>query len=400
MSHKLISHSSDLARLRSEGYDVEVKAGYLLVKNVPYVNSRKEVKRGTLISKLTLAGDVTTKPDDHVAYFSGNYPCRPDGTEISEIKNASESFDFGDNIVADHRFSAKPQPSGYYINYHSKITTYAAILSGPAQMIDPLATPKTFPVIELSEDESVFHYIDTASSRAEITLATQKLQLDRVAIVGLGGTGSYVLDFIAKTPVQEIHLYDSDTFLQHNAFRSPGAPSAEELRAKPFKTTYLKAIYSKMHRGIIDHEHAISKENIGELRGMKFVFICIDAGSIKKLIVEKLEEFGVAFSDVGMGLYITDDSLGGIVRVTTSVPTYRNHIRDKNRISFSDVVGQNEYGRNIQIADLNALNAALAVIKWKKLFGFYHDHEREHNSVYAVGGNKLINEDQAGEGKA
>jgi hypothetical protein len=35
------------------------------------------------------------------------------------------------------------------------------------------------------------------------------------------------LDFVAKTPVEEIHLFDSDVFLQHNAFRAPGAINKE-----------------------------------------------------------------------------------------------------------------------------------------------------------------------------
>ena len=52
---------------------------------------------------------------------------------------------------------------------------------------------------------------------------TRKLSLKNVAIVGLGGTGSYVLDLVAKTPVRQIHLDDGDMFLQHNAFGSPSA---------------------------------------------------------------------------------------------------------------------------------------------------------------------------------
>jgi predicted alpha/beta superfamily hydrolase len=98
---------------------------------------------------------------------------------------------------------------------------------------------------------------------------------------------------------------------------------------------------------------------------------------------------------VGLGVYLTGDSLGGIVRITTSTPKQREHVRAKSRISFSAGDGNNEYDRNIQIADLNALNAALAVIKWKKLFGFYHDFENEHHSAYTIDGNKLVNEDQA-----
>ena len=90
------------------------------------------------------------------------------------------------------------------------------------------AKPQTFKVVapDKEQPETPFNYIDTASSRAEIDVVTAKLaKLKRIAIVGLGGTGSYVLDLVAKTPVWEIHLYDGDAFLQHNAFRSPGAPT-------------------------------------------------------------------------------------------------------------------------------------------------------------------------------
>ena len=66
----------------------------------------------------------------------------------------------------------------------------------------------------------------------------------------------------------------------------------------------------------------------------------------------------------------------------------------RKRISFSDDADRNEYDVNIQIADLNALNAALAVIKWKKLFGFYQDLDHEHHSTYTIGGNMLLNEDR------
>ena len=56
MSQQLISRSSDLRKLRDEGYDVEIRSGYLLIKDVPYVNAKKEVKFGILVSELTLAG--------------------------------------------------------------------------------------------------------------------------------------------------------------------------------------------------------------------------------------------------------------------------------------------------------------------------------------------------------
>jgi len=394
MSRLLISRSWDLQKLQNEGYELEIKSGFLLVKGVPYVNSRKEVQRGTLVAKLVLAGDKTARPDDHIAYFAGEHPCNADGTEIAQIKHASGNRTLAEGVVIQHSFSAKPKPDGFYPDYHKKMATYAALLAGPAQLIDSEAKPQTFKVIapEQEQRETPFNYIDTASSRAEIDVVTAKLKkLKRIAIVGLGGTGSYVLDFVAKTPVWEIHLYDGDEFLQHNAFRSPGAPTLAELEIQTPKATWFKNIYSKMHSGVVDHPVFIDQSNIEELRGMDFVFVCVDSGESKKLIIEKLEEFNVPFIDVGMGVRLNDETLAGAVRITTSTPGRRDHFR--SRVSFEEL-GNNEYNRNIQVADLNALNAALAVIKWKKLFGFYLDLKSEHHSQFHTATNKLINEDK------
>ena len=396
MSRQLINHSSDLQKLQNEGYELEIKSGFLLVKGVPYVNCRKEVKRGTLVAKLVLAGQKTARPDDHMAYFAGEHPCNADGTEIAQIKHGSGTRAITEGVVVDHSFSAKPKPHDQYPDYYAKMTTYANLLAGPAQLIDPNARPQAFKVVadaaEPDKLETPFNYIDTASSRAEIDMVTAKLKkVRRLAIVGLGGTGSYVLDFVAKTPVWEVHLYDADPFLQHNAFRAPGAPSAGELEAQMPKATWFKNIYAKMHAGIMDHPDYIDENNVEELRGMDFVFLCIDDGESKKLIVEKLEDFGVPFVDVGMGLRMSEEMLAGTVRVTASTQNKRGHFR--NRVSFADL-GNNEYNRNIQVVELNALNAALAVIRWKKLIGFYQDLKSEHHSQFHTATNLFVNEDR------
>ena len=393
MSRRPINRSADLKKLRDEGYDLDIRTGCLLVKDVPYVNSGKEIKRGILLIKLVLAGDQTGCPDTHVAYFSGDHPCNEDGSEVAKIKHGSNAHSLADGVPVNHSFSAKPKPADAYPDYYAQVTTYVAIISGPAQRIDPTVTAKTFPVIGPDhESDEPFNYTDTASSRAEIVAATKKLALSKIAILGLGGTGSYILDLVAKTPVKEIHLYDGDTFYQHNAFRSPSAPSIDDLAAQLPKVTYFKNLYGKMHRGIIDHPVYLDAANVEELRGMDFVFVSLDKGSPKRLIVEKLEEFNVPFTDVGMGVQLNDDALGGIVRLTTSTTQMRNHFR--GRVSFEDVPGEDDYNRNIQIADLNALNAALAIIKWKKLFGFYRDLKSEHHSQFSIDTGLFLNEDR------
>lgn len=389
MSHPLISRSEDLLRLRDEGFDIEVRDGYLLVKSVPYVNADGLIRTGTLVSKLTLAGDVTATPEDHVVLFSGEEPCDNNGGRLAKIINSSGHQVLAEGLEVDHTFSSKP-PGGYP-DYHVKMTAYVDMLLGYAQAIDPEVTARTYPVIAADdEDDSVFEYIDTASSRVGIAAIAKKLELSRVAVVGLGGTGSYVFDLVAKTWVREIHLFDGDAFLQHNAFRCPGAPTIDELIEKPSKVDYLFERYSSMRRGIVVHPEHVSEANVDLLGDMDFVFLCLDSGDAKRLIIERLEDFKVAFVDVGMGIYEQAGSLGGIVRTTTSTPDHRGLARE--HIPLSGLDQNNDYSQNIQIADLNALNAALAVIRWKKLFGFYADLENEHHSLYTLDGNHLLNE--------
>ena len=391
MPHKLINLSPDLKKLRDEGFEVEIKAAYLLINSVPYLNSNKEIKLGTLVSELTLAGNKTTKPQSHVVHFIGDFPCDKNGTPIEPIRNVSNNQTLADGLVVNHSFSNKPQ--GGYVDYYEKMITYNKIISAPVQSINDSVTAKTFKVVESVDEESAFHYIDTNSSRADINLISDKLKTHKLGIIGLGGTGSYILDLVAKTPAQEIHLFDGDVFVQHNAFRAPGAASIEKLRDAPKKTDYFQEIYSKMHRHIYSHSDYIKSSNIDQLLGMDFVFICIDKGSIKKLIVNKLEESEISFIDTGMGVEVVNDMLIGIIRVTTSTEENRKHIREKERIAFLDGDGNDDYSKNIQIADLNALNASLAVIKWKKLCGFYNDFEKEHHSTYSLDVNMLLSED-------
>lgn len=395
MSQRLISRSPDLERLRSEGYAVEIRHGHLLIHNVPYVDSSRRVRRGVLVSTLHLAADATVAPDTHVAYFVGEHPCTKEGVPIAQIAHGSAKAQIAEGLVVDHSFSNKPT-SGYP-DYYAKMTRYIEIISHPAQALDASVTARTYPLVRNMEDESPFEYIDTASSRAGIGAVTRKLEGQRVAIVGLGGTGSYVLDLVVKTPAKEIHLYDSDAFLQHNAFRSPGAASVTDLGRRLSKVAYFQERYGVLHRGIVAHEIRIDDTNVEDLRNFTFVFICIDSGPSRRMLVEQLEAMGVPFVDVGMGIFRAGDGnlLGGVLRVTASTPQVARHAGRPGRFPFGEDDGRNEYTTNIQVADLNALNAALAVVRWKRWLGFYLDLDGEHHATYTIDGNMLINEDAA-----
>lgn len=394
MSRRPIAHSPDLARLLAEGYAIAIRSGYLVVSNIPYVNADRCIRSGTLITSLTLVNNLTGPPADHTIYFAGDYPCNAAGEPIEAIRNNSTAVTLAEGLAADHYFSAKPQPKGNYDDFHHKISSYAAILSGPAQQLDSSVRPNPGGFVASSDEEdSVFHYLDSASPRVEIGAVTAKLERSKVVIIGLGGTGGYVFDQVAKTPVEEIHLYDGDIFEQHNAFRAPGAASGAQLEARPYKVDYFRSRYEVMRRGIVAHPVYVDAANVAAIADADFVFICIDDGAAKALIVKALDAAGTSFVDTGLGIYRQDSALGGIVRTTTSTPAKRDHIHANKRISFAAKDGENIYDRNIQVAELNALNAIMAVIKWKKLWGFYVDLGGEHHSSYTIDTNAMLNED-------
>ena len=393
MSLPLISRSPDLEELHLAGYVIDVRSGFLVVDQVPYLTSNRTVQRGTLSCALELAGDRTAQPSDHTMLFEGDLPYRADGRPLTIIASSGRQNP-ARGVWADHYFSRKPTDNGNrYRDYCHKVTTYVSLLEREAQVVDPSATARANTPVPVADDEhSVFVYRDTASPRAGIEPVTGKLEVGPIAIIGLGGSGSYILDLVAKTPVSEIHIFDGDRFIQHNAFRTPGAASLADLEEIPSKVEYYSQIYSRMHTGIRPHLYPIESDNTSELAGMSFVFVAVDDGDARREICSGLDQLGISYVDVGMGLYEADEMLGGQVRVTTSTPENRDAARA--RLPFGTRDPNNEYRSNIQIAELNSLAALLAVIRWKKLIGFYQDTDRETNSIYVVGGNSMINEDQ------
>ena len=216
-----------------------------------------------------------------------------------------------------------------------------------------------------------------------------KLADKKIAIVGLGGTGSYILDLVAKTPVKEIHLFDGDIFNQHNAFRAPGATKKEIFSKNVTKTSYLKDIYSNLHKGVIEHVEYISNSNKEVLKQFDFAFISIDSGKAKKIIVDELIKNNIPFIDTGIGIRKMDDILAGEIRI--SLFDKSNYGEVSNYIDFEQD-NDDVYSSNIQIAECNCLNATLSVIKWKKYFEVYADVVNKFQDGYSIEMGEIVHE--------
>ena len=386
MSQELISRREDLERLVEDGYEIEVRSGYLVLHRVPYVTSERTVKYGQLVCPLTVDGSETGPPPDHTMYFAGEYPCDDHGAPIEALRNSSQRQELAEGLWVDHYFSAKPV-AGKYEDYHRKMTHYAQVIGRCARRIDPGAMVRAGKLVLSTDPNDPFVFMETASSRAGITRLNERLSRDRIGIIGLGGTGSYILDYVSKTRVAEIHLFDGDRFEQHNAFRAPGPTTTEELEKRPTKAQLYSERYAKMRNGVFAYEFDVEADNINVLGELDFVFVAVDDNETRQWLLPTLDGMGVPFVDVGMGIEKTDDKLLGVVR-TSFCETPKNSAVRRGEGGLRDV---GEYERNVQIVELNALNAALAVIRWKKHRGFYLDLGQEDRSTYTIDGNHMSN---------
>jgi len=378
-----------LQRLIDEGYQLSLINNWVVVDHIPYATVGGTVAYGRLAYPVNIAGDQITPDCAHELWLIGEQPYTALGQPLTLASPAVREVAPG--ITASYMLSSKPMPEGTYADQHVKITTYVRILSHEALALDPTVTARPGAGWDDQTTTGVFVYPDTATSRASLGRLGDLFRSCRVGIVGLGGTGSYVLDQVAKTPVKEIRLIDGDFFENHNAFRAPGAASLEQLRAHPLKVDYFAQLYGQMHMGIQPFAEYLSRANLHLLDQLDFVFLCSDDPRGKTDIIQHLEDHEVGFIDVGMGIEEVDGHLTGLLRVTTSTPDHRDHVHRNDRVPLGGQGGE-DYGRNIQIADLNALNAEFAVIRWKRQLGFYAG-DLEGFSTYSIYTNEIANED-------
>jgi hypothetical protein len=208
-----------------------------------------------------------------------------------------------------------------------------------------------------------------------------------IAIIGLGGTGAYVLDFLIKTPVREIRAFDPDPFYVHNAYRSPGKLEEDEFK-KP-KAEIYNSRYATFRNGFKAVPKFIDDSCSEEFDGVTFAFVCVDKGSSRANIFKLLLSKGIPFIDVGMGLKRKNGSLDGMLR-TTHYSSEDGENTFAKKLAETTDSPDDLYRNNIQISELNALNACMAIIRFKQLRGFYLEENSYYHLLFNLGDLKMF----------
>jgi hypothetical protein len=365
--NKIASNNDDIRRLIDKGYAVSLDSSCLVVRDIPYVDAQKNLHIGAIVSKLIVIDTVHVKLEDHQIFFCGSHPSELDGTPIKNMGGGPVVYPLqSSDLVVQRSFSNKPAEG--FIDLYEKIESYVAIISGPAITLHN-ANPLTFRTVE-SQIKSVFNYADTLTSRAEIGDLTKNFEEDVIAIIGLGGTGSYLLDFMVKCPVMQIRGFDLDPLHVHNAFRSPGKLQENELGMS--KADVYQGRYANFRQGVFIQPKMIYADSNEDLKGVTFAFVCVDKGSARAGITELLIKMNIPFIDVGMGLSRDKGPISGMLRTSYFPQGSTIDMLAKKTVPLCDLP-DDIYHNNIQISELNALNACLAVIKYKQIRNFYND---------------------------
>ena len=391
MFQKLVSHNDDLRRLVEVGYAVGFDSNCLVVRDIPYLDAEGQLRIGGIVSKLEFIDRERVTQDDHQIYFAGSMPHGLDGRPIPNLGGGSTRLSLSeacDDVVVERSFSNKPKRTGRFADFFEKIESYTTIISGPA-IERHGASPYTFRVTQEVVSDSVFKFHDTLTSRAEIADLAVKLRDDVIAIIGLGGTGAYVLDFMVKTPVREIRAFDLDPFHVHNAFRSPGR--LEEAELGESKADVYRRRYENFRTGFSATPGRIDASCGDELAGVTFAFVCVDQGWSRAGIFDLLIAKQIPFIDVGMGLNRTRGPLNGMLRMTYFSPEDDAGDRVRRLAPLTDNP-DDLYRTNVQVSELNALNACLAVIRFKQLRGFYFEEIPNHHLLFEVGDLRAVGE--------
>lgn len=377
---ELASHNPFVQELIDQGYDLDFIGGYFVIFGVPYLNDQGGLEYGDWVSPVDLSEWVLDPPKDHQAWFRGGRPHDQRRRQL-RLGGGPNKIRVVEDFETDHSFSYKLADAGgvrSYVSFEEKVQTYLDTITAPALAAYPEATPLRGISIQAGLQGTPLRFPDTLSARYHMNDVSFLLKGKRIAIIGLGGTGSYILDFLARTHLAEIAIFDDDKVHLHTIFRFPGfIPRA----IGRLKVDALAEHYGNWHSNIVPVPERVTEANIEALRAFDFVFTALDHGPSRAFICDWLSSNNIPFVDCGMGLNRAPVGLNGVVRITGVDRSAYERTVGTAYLPATDPEG-GEYRKQGQIAELNALNATLAVIRFKQHFGIYERMDEAASYIF------------------
>lgn len=372
----MTEHEELLRREASRrGWHIDVGGDHIAVAGVPYrqhdgASGLCQVTVWVLEDGRTMTAPPNGSGATHAARLggvTGGKAYRAEGEPVGNVIWTDNTHECVISIKLD---------SGNYADAWHALLNYCSIVAAAAQAggdQEPRQTGRIFKFEVLGENTP------------DIRAWEDKAGGQKIGIVGLGGVGLWLLDLMSKTNVGEIRVWDGDHIQGRNLVRAPGWAGEDAVGQN--KAEYFGELYSRFRNGISIYPEYLDPSSASDsLDGLDFVFIAIDNTETRSALCERLEQAGVPFIDVGMGIERQQGEVRGSLQVFFS-----GGDAGRWRIGIPTVVGVGEQEYHIlQLADLAALNASLAVGVWRRHTGQYAEDSKEWLIRYSVESNTLL----------
>ena len=201
---------------------------------------------------------------------------------------------------------------------------------------------------------------------------------ERVAIVGLGGVGAWIADFVLKADPLEVHAWDYDRIEPKNILRMPGGLDPNVWIGRP-KAEWFEETYSLIHTNVHGHNVRVLPENVQEvIATTTFAFVAVDNAHDRMMVCDALATARVPFVVAGLSPVRKDKRVKVSMRIVTAhvgVSSWREAIPQVGQ------AGQDDYG-SLELPDVYSMAAGWAIQSWRKMRGQFWQERREECLVY------------------
>ena len=212
------------------------------------------------------------------------------------------------------------------------------------------------------------------------------LAQERVAVIGLGGVGAWIADFVVKADPAEVHGWDYDCIEPKNILRMPGGLDPNVWIGRQ-KADWFQERYSLIHTSVHGYNVKVLPENVQHvIEKATFAFVAVDDADHRMMVCDALANVQLPFVVAGLSAVHKDKRVRVSMRIVTAhagVPSWRQAIPQVGQ------AGQDDYG-SLDLPDVYSMAAGWAVQSWRKMRGQFWQKQRVECMDYNVTDQSLI----------
>ena len=357
----------------ARGWQIEVSKNRISLSDVPYRKKtgdggRCQISVDTQDDGLTMKAPEREGTARHAASLtgvSGGRAYEANGESVGNVLWTDETNECVISILPD---------AGGYVNAWHALFVYVTRVAGAVGEA------------EREQVERFFEFEIEGEDSMDMRTWRDRARGQKIGIVGLGGVGLWILDLMSKTYVSEIEIWDGDEIEGRNLLRAPGWASQDAIGRN--KAEYFGEHYQRFRKGISIHpEYWQPDEHANVFDELGFVFIAVDKADVRTALCETLEQRRIPFIDVGMGVELHQERVRGSCQVFFSG---EDPGRWRVGIPTAEGVGGEKAYYDLQLSDLGALNAALAVGMWRRHIAQYEKEDKDWLIRYLIEKNDLL----------